>query len=238
MATTDRAILQPAQLIASPSQKHVDLMARIQQNRQAIQAATQKLTVERQRNASSQQAQSAQSPKPAVKRENTSQSAPRIKAPSSRVTADAQDEAIIRDAQRRLARRAAGTPAPASSRQRTTTPSRAEERRIAVLTGDNELLRHGSDRTRHCARSEDELEDVLAEVNASKAAQRLFNPKTTNLHTKDGYVDSAFISDSVYRQGSGRKRRPDEHHDDDSSKPLDRRRRRHTPVSRRVQAGC
>ena len=203
------ATLQPAQVVASPSQKHVDLMARIQQNRQAIQAATQKLTAERQRNAPSQQP----APHPAVKR--PSQSTSRTKAPSSRVTADAQDEAIIRDAQRRLAKRATSTQ-PTTTRQRPTTPSRAEERRIAVLTGDKELLRHGSDRTKGDVRSEDELEDVLAEAKAFKAAQHLFHPKTTNLYTRDGYVDSAFISDSVDR-GHEEEGDPDDNHDDDPS---------------------
>ncbi len=77
-------------------------------------------------------------------------------------------------------------------------PSEAElfrqERRIARLTDDKEYLKHGSERCKEEVVSEDERQDVLAELDVQQAAQLLFNPKAKAPRTKQGYLDTSFVA--------------------------------------------
>ncbi len=75
-------------------------------------------------------------------------------------------------------------------------PSRADEKEIARITGDHELLQHGSTKIKEEACSEDDEADVLRELDPQLAAKRLFNPKAKiNMRSADGYVINAFVVD-------------------------------------------
>ena len=172
---------------------------------------------------------------------------------------EAQDLACIRAADRRIKQRqevlqrlqagvpeavtptSAPPPAPASTdatqatrqlsiRVRAPTASRTQELRIAALTGDDDLLRHGSDRVKSEDRSEDEAGAVLAEVDQHVAAEHLFYPKKLVKFTdKNGYVLNSFVvpdnsvddmpSDRSVSRSSGRPSETDTSHytDGDSS---------------------
>jgi hypothetical protein len=128
---------------------------------------------------------------------------------------DAQDQAIIKAAKQRIDQRqalltllttpgqsdaaaarhlalpTAGRP---SALKRTT---RQDELRFAALTGDKELLRHGSDKIFDEIPSDDEAEAILAELSASQAVQHLFSkakapPKS--LRDKNGYIPNDFVA--------------------------------------------
>jgi hypothetical protein len=79
------------------------------------------------------------------------------------------------------------------------TVSHTQEMRVAALTGDRELLLHGSDRVgKSEPRSDDDETDVLRELNTRMAADRLFFPRrATNFLDYNGYVKSDFVVDDA-----------------------------------------
>jgi hypothetical protein len=113
-----------------------------------------------------------------------------------RVIANAQDEEIILAAQQRIAAR---QPAPADENKPTfkvKKPARKsdanmlrQEKRLARLTADKEYLKHG-ERCKNEALSEDEREEILAELETQQAIHLLFNPKAPIPRTKHGYIGS------------------------------------------------
>ena len=112
---------------------------------------------------------------------------------SSLHKANAQDDAIIKDAQRRIAQRSQTPDVKVRFKQE---PTHHSEKRLAVLSGDLELVRHGSFTTKpESTLSEDEVEDVLKELRPSIAQQKLFN-RNTRTRSADGYVLSSFVADS------------------------------------------
>jgi hypothetical protein len=88
---------------------------------------------------------------------------------------------------------AAHAPRKLSIRVRAPAVSRTQELRLAALTGDDELLRHGSDRVKSEERSEDEEGDVLKELAPKVAASHLFFPKKAVKFTDNGYVLNSFV---------------------------------------------
>jgi hypothetical protein len=113
--------------------------------------------------------------------------------------ANAQDEAIIKQLQTRIKQREEAEPRLTIRVKKGTTqvPTRAEERRLAVLTDDRDLLKHGSFRCKREKRSDDEEQDVLDEVRESILEHNRVNPldiKTT--HTKYGHAKHDFVADS------------------------------------------
>jgi hypothetical protein len=82
-----------------------------------------------------------------------------------------------------------------SIRVRAPATSRTQELRLAALTGDDDLLRNGSDRVKSEERSEDEAGAILAEVDQHVAAEHLFFPrKAVKFTDKNGYVLNAFVA--------------------------------------------
>jgi hypothetical protein len=113
-----------------------------------------------------------------------------VKGPSTNDQANAADQAMILELQRRIQLRNAQAPfAPAKM------SARQQELKIARITGDRELLTHGSDKVTEADEvlSEDDRHDVLAEAGPANAARLLFNPRY-NLRNKHGYVSNAFIA--------------------------------------------
>ncbi len=114
---------------------------------------------------------------------------------------DAQDQALILGAQKRIAERQS---APIHQRKLTFKVKKpaaqseaalfAQERRIARLTDDKEYLRHGSERCKKEKLSDDERTDILAELDQQQASHLLFNPKATVPRSKHGYVTSNFVA--------------------------------------------
>lgn len=88
---------------------------------------------------------------------------------------------------------AAQAPRKLSIRVRAPAVSRTQELRLAALTGDEELLRHGSDHVKSEERSEDEEGDVLRELAPKLAASHLFFPKKVVKFTDNGYVLNSFV---------------------------------------------
>ena len=115
---------------------------------------------------------------------------------------NAQDEEIILAAQQRIAAR---QPHPADENKLTfkvKKPARKsdtnmlrQEKRLARLTADKEYLKHGSERCKNEALSEDEREELLAELETKQATHLLFNPKAPIPRTKHGYIRSEFVAD-------------------------------------------
>jgi hypothetical protein len=79
------------------------------------------------------------------------------------------------------------------------TVSHTQEMRVAALTGDREMLLHGSDRIRkHEPRSDDDETEVLRELNTRVAAERLFFPtRAISFVDRNGYVKSDFVVDDA-----------------------------------------
>ena len=103
-----------------------------------------------------------------------------------------QELLIIKQAKTRLA----SLKAPQSAQSQAKS-ARTQEQLIAQVTGDTELLRHGSVR---CKRSEviseDDETEILAELKTSTAHHNMFHPTDKRpVRTRKGYVDSDFIYD-------------------------------------------
>jgi hypothetical protein len=82
-----------------------------------------------------------------------------------------------------------------SIRVRAPAISRTQELRMAALTGDDELLRHGSYQVKSEERSEDERSEILQELDSKVAAEHLFFPrKAVKFTDKKGYVLSSFVA--------------------------------------------
>jgi hypothetical protein len=112
---------------------------------------------------------------------------------------NALDERIIRQAQERIAHRQSQSHLESMKRplRDPAKPSRTSEMRIAALTNDEELLRHGSDKVRKEAPSDDEPEEILRELDPAVKTNNLLNPRQPRpTRTKHGYVKSTFIASS------------------------------------------
>ena len=73
-------------------------------------------------------------------------------------------------------------------------PTRASEKNIAHMIGDDELLKHGSFKIKDEVRSDDDEAEVTRELDVHVAARRLFNPKANiPVRTAEGYVMNAFV---------------------------------------------
>jgi hypothetical protein len=93
------------------------------------------------------------------------------------------------------------------------------EKRIAVASGDKELLKK-STRIKKEAVSDDEAGDVLQELRPSIAAHNLFHPKNKkDTRTKHGHVKSSFVASSSSEStpdDSEEHSNPDDDEDDDT----------------------
>lgn len=122
------------------------------------------------------------------------------KASQQTFAANAQDERIIRQAQERMARRQSQAQSQGMTRPPkldTSKPSRTSEMRIAALINDEELLRHGSDKVRREAQSDDDPEEALLELDPAIASANILNPHQKRpTRTKHGYVKSTFVASS------------------------------------------
>jgi hypothetical protein len=140
---------------------------------------------------------------PSVPRQDSDDAAARklertiYKRQQSVTKANAQDEAIIKQLQARIKRRSDQEPKLTIRVKKGTAPSRAEEKRLAVLSGDKELLRHGSFRCKKEDRSEDDEEHVQSEVSEAIKAHNRLNPKDLKrTMTKYGHAKNDFVADS------------------------------------------
>jgi hypothetical protein len=116
---------------------------------------------------------------------------------------NAQDEKIIRQAQKRIAQRQshsqeAEPQVPPAKTKSSRKPTHEDEMRNAALTGDKELLKHGSTKLRSTeVLSDDDQEEVLKEVKPTLAAHNLFNPRNPRpVRNKAGYVKAPYIASS------------------------------------------
>jgi hypothetical protein len=152
-----------------------------------------------------------------VKQEHLHQERQLYKAEQSLLAEDAQDKAILKATELRIRRRqkalqhikaqthmphigdsrataSAHTAPKLKIRVRAPAVSRTQELRIASLTGDTELLSHGSDRVKSEERSEDERTEILRELDPAAAARHLFFPKRNVKFTdKQGYILNSFV---------------------------------------------
>ena len=96
-------------------------------------------------------------------------------------------------------------------------PSRTSEKTMARMTGDDEVLQHGSTRIKDETRSSDDEAEILRELDPRIAQQKLFSPKAPiTTRTADGYVLNAFIDNSSDHGGS---QASTDHDDDDDDDP-------------------
>ena len=73
----------------------------------------------------------------------------------------------------------------------------AVEKRVAAITGDHELLQHGSTRIKDEPASDDDALEVQRELSTAVAAHNLFNPKAPKaVRSKHGYVKNKFVASS------------------------------------------
>jgi len=120
------------------------------------------------------------------------------KAEAARKLALDAEHAIIADAQKRIISMQQGKLTFKVRKQATASASQAHaaEKRLAILTGDHELLKHGSDRVKKEAMSEDDADDIRAELPTAVAAHNLFHPRAPMpVRVGHGYVNSDFIAD-------------------------------------------
>jgi hypothetical protein len=155
-----------------------------------------------------------------VKLEREAQERRLYKQQQTLLAEQAQDKAIVKAAEQRIRARelafsniepareqdldpaSAPATAPAPSRtirvRKPTDPTHTQEMRVAALTNDSELLRHGSIRIRKSEldiRSDDDDEAVLSELNPALAAEKLFFPKKeVSFRDRNGYVRNAFVA--------------------------------------------
>ena len=117
------------------------------------------------------------------------------RAQEERDRAVAAEQRIIDQAQKRVA---ALQSKPLTIRVRNPASSaRTVERRVAALTGDTELLQHGSIRVKDEAKSDDEEHEIQRELSQRVAVHNLFNPRNQqSVRTKDGYVKNEFVAHS------------------------------------------
>jgi hypothetical protein len=155
------------------------------------------------------------------------------------LAADAQDQAVIQAASLRIQQRQALVQSsqivhdPSQPSDITAQPqpglkirvrkpakiSRDEEKRLAVLTNDKDLLRHGSHKLHSESCSSDDDNEIKAELKPSTAASLIFNPLTSrqlrSMRDRNGFIQNDFVRSDNEEEEQPSSQSVDNQEDDD-----------------------